>query len=172
MREFVAEGSSHLPLDVFRTLSKKIDAVVLGSELMICGFDHLDPNGYPHMFTVGGGTGIATDLFPLGWWAVGSGAMAAIGVLSQWQHNFGADTATTIYRLLEAKFAAESALGVGNARTFVLIQQYRSPFVMIDEATVQKVREIWKTKMHIAPPESLELLHQSIQAFMRRGLGR
>jgi hypothetical protein len=164
MQEFGATGAKRFAPEIFNKLCERIDSVSLGCDFLVCGFDQLDPNGYPHVFTVT--DGVANDFFPTGWWAIGSGAINAIGVLAQWQHHWGSDLLTTTYRLLEAKFAAESALGVGRERTFVYIQRYRAPFILIDEETIHKIRNWWKAKMQIFPPESAELLKNAMLKFI------
>ena len=108
--EFRSSGLSHFG-EKFYEICQAIDKYDLGMELLGYGFD---PDGSPHIFDVLN-PGIVTNHDLLGYSVIGSGSYMATASLRRRKIPY--DRKSVAYRLLEAKFSAETASGVGESTT-------------------------------------------------------
>src|ERR1022692_4908149 len=83
--------------------------VDLGCQFLLAGFDH---DGDGHILTVEN-PGIVKNHDPVGFWAIGSGALSALGILFFHSMRGELPLPEVLYHICEAKFMAESAIGVG-----------------------------------------------------------
>jgi hypothetical protein len=123
----------------------------LGLKLLVAGFD--DDKG--HIFAVGK-RGIAEHYD--GYWAIGSGDIAALGSLFNSRINPTSDPEEVFYRACCAKFSAETSPGVGEA-TVVCILKKDGSREFIHEDAIKSIRTEWertrspslrpRTKSHI-----------------------
>jgi hypothetical protein len=105
--------------------------------------------------------GHVIDCNALKYAVIGSGYDMAMASL-RWPPPLTFLLEDTIYRLLEAKFSAESATGVGSATTVVL--RNRDGFVyLLTRAEIEEVKRIWKRDVADvpSPPAAIELLEKS-----------
>jgi len=120
-------------------LLAEIRAATLGTELLIAGFDD---GGGSHLFTLQNGA--ISDLTEARYAAIGSGAYNARGVLDPIANFvYGDDLSELLYRMLAAKFAAESTPTVGSVTFLQVISPTESWQFMVN-STIDQVREIWR----------------------------
>lgn len=149
------EGPSKLGSKLFWSLARKIDNETLGdTSLLVYGYDPQQKMS-AHIFEVTN-PGNAFDLNHFQYYAIGSGATIATGVLNM--RPLGILTpAQLIYRVCEAKFFAESASGVGRSTT-VFIQNRNEPTTFLSEPTIGRLRELWERSRVEPPPEEVNKL--------------
>lgn len=87
----------------------RLNDVNLGCEFLIAGFDW---SGHGYVFSIEH-PGIARNHNVTGYAAIGSGAFGAISSLLFQSLNYEMELAKVLYHVCEAKFMAESAIGVG-----------------------------------------------------------
>jgi hypothetical protein len=118
IEEFRKKGKKQFGND-FEVMNKPIREFHLGTSLLACGVDTSD---FPHIFTVRPPSGSVRVNDSLGHTAIGTGAEMALGAL-------GARSLETpsiedfAFRVLEAKFVAETAPGVGKSSLFVMLRR-------------------------------------------------
>jgi len=151
LESFKQNGLKQLGRDVFNDLCRQIDGIYFDCEFLVCGFDK-DRN--PHIFTVSN-PGVAVEHSTPGFWAIGSGATSALSTL--FFHRFipGIQLARGIYHVCEAKFMAESALGVGS-RTSVLIIHNSGDLELMDSRLVEEIKNAWKREGKATVPSGIE----------------
>ena len=86
--------------------------------------------------------GVIVDQDLIGISVAGSGQMIAMGSLMANSPAGLGDLESTIYRLLEAKFASEVASGVGRATTVMTFSK-DDKYSFMSPLDVQRIREIW-----------------------------
>ena len=91
--------------------SNEIDAFNLGVALIVYGFDIGPPFGHQHIFVVDN-PGIVSDRDAFGFGIIGSGSDPALSALLSKPFK-PMPVVETVWRLCEAKFAAEAAFAVG-----------------------------------------------------------
>lgn len=108
-QEFKESGLAQLGPETFSRIFYEIQQQSLDLEFMLAGFEGVEP----YIFTVSS-PGKVTHYTEIAFWAIGSGQTNALGSLFNLDSasRFG-DTNDVIYRVCEAKFNAESAVGVG-----------------------------------------------------------
>jgi hypothetical protein len=80
-------------------------------------------------------------------WAIGIGQSLALASLMFHGHRNLFDTASSIYHVLEAKFMAERAPGVGKSTVAVNVDfRTQYPFHAIFPDRVEEIRKIWEEK--------------------------
>jgi hypothetical protein len=135
--DFRREGLENFGVQEFAKINEKIRDFDLDLTILVCGFDK---QGFPHIFEVGDPGQIAEhDL--LGYAAIGSGADMARGILTPrsvkrlpWREM--------MYRLCQAKFASETATGVGRV-TSVLFFSRNGIHLILPNSHVEKLRSVW-----------------------------
>ncbi len=66
----------------------------------------------------------------------------------------------TIYRLLEAKFSAETATGVGKTTTMTLYNQF-GDMSLLDPKELDRVRAIWlETLKNSTPQQAIQMIEE------------
>jgi hypothetical protein len=92
---------------------------------------------------------------------IGSGHDMAMASL-RWPPPLNFLLEDTIYRLLEAKFAAETASGVGKTTT-VALRNREGRVALLPRNEIEEIRAIWKKDVADvpSPPAALKLLEKS-----------
>jgi hypothetical protein len=112
--DFRVNGLSTLGQEIFSNYINKIETFDLGIEFIVYGFDK---KGSPHIITIEN-PGVVRNHRATRFAAIGSGFYVATGALHR--KDLSADLLSVIYRLLDAKFCAEFASGVGKGRLSLL----------------------------------------------------
>jgi 20S proteasome alpha/beta subunit len=165
--DFRRNGKKQFTPEVFNSLCSQIDNVALECELLVSGFDS---DREPHIFTVTN-PGTVNVYDRPGFWAIGSGANTALGMLFYRGQNVHTYMEETLYHACEGKFMAESASGVGTeTQIFIAKQGYRG--IMYGSNLLNVIREEWekngKPKM---PPEMHKKIKQEGITFSKNEYG-
>jgi hypothetical protein len=152
MTEFLANGEHIFGTD-YATKRYEIEQYDLGIDFLVAGYHEI----HPHVFTVAR-RGIVRHYNKPGFWAIGSGHQLALGTLALRGHNSSRSTAETLYAVLESKFAAEIAPGVGQHTTAGVLTAH-SIIRLVPKETIAEVRRVWEAQGRSAPPEALTTLN-------------
>jgi hypothetical protein len=135
---FHATGRNRIPETVYAATQSKMERYDLGVDLLVVGFDDTS-----HIYTVKN-PGVRSDHTGLGFWAIGSGAAAAIANLFSRQCSFHCHAEEVLYLVYESKIYAESATGVGSETDlFVLCKD--SPPIRIPQTHIATFLDpVWK----------------------------
>jgi 20S proteasome alpha/beta subunit len=149
LERFQEVGLHQLGSEQFSRLLFRIESQTLDVEFLVAGFDA----DVAQIFTVRP-PGTISNYTPLGFWAIGSGQTNALGSLFNSGAVVFADTASTMYRVCEAKFNSESAIGIGKKTVLTLLRKdmsrWSAPFMFIDA-----LRPLWeKTRVLTVPAEA------------------
>lgn len=152
IEEFRKNGFGELGPDVHREVYRELSKFDPGIQLLVYGYDGIN---FPRLFEVDS-PGRVTDHELMKYGVIGSGYWMATASLRR--RPLTRQLHPTIYRLLEAKFCAETATGVGKATT-ALIFGKNDEFASVHPSTVDKIRKIWlKTLQPDAPQAAVNLL--------------
>jgi hypothetical protein len=147
---FRKNGLSELGSDVFGEIYHELSKFDLGIQFLCHGHDSI---GTPHIFEVTGPNDVI-DHDLLKYAVIGSGYWMATASLRR--RPLSRELMPTIYRLLEAKFSAETASGVGRSTTIFVFKK-NGEYESIHREITQKIREIWQQTLEPeAPPAALE----------------
>jgi hypothetical protein len=152
---FRKEGRADLGDDQFRDLCAELSRFDLaGTSFLLYGHeDRLRPR----LFEICD-PGKPVDLNMLGHGVIGSGYDMARASLRR-RPFMGLED--TIYRLLEAKFSAETATGVGRTTT-LLLRNKEGVVELLPNEVVEKIRSIWEeSRKQPNPPEAIKLIEAS-----------
>ena len=152
LEQFKADGLQQLGSDAFSRLLYEVQQQVIDVEFLVAGFE----KGDPFIFTVNN-PGKIKHYSELGFWAIGSGQTAGIGSLfnQTFQIRFLPEE-QAIYRVLEAKFNAENAAGVGR-RTILVIVSPDGSRTAVKNEDIEELRPIWEsTRTNIVPSAGIE----------------
>lgn len=157
MNEFLAKGRTAFGEAGFADVKREIDSVYMEMEFLLTGFAE---NGDARLFVVGpsdrGGPGIMSRSFtPTGFWAIGSGALNAVGTLMLREHTPDTPHTLGLYRVCEAKFMAERAAGVGR-KTVVAVFRKDGGVGYIDMACIDHVKSQWERISKPRVPTGIE----------------
>jgi hypothetical protein len=153
--EFRKNGLSELGPDVFGEIFHELSKFDLGIQLLCYGFSG---NGYPNIFQIEN-PGRVTEENIFKYAVIGSGYWMASASLRR--RPLTGDLADTIYRLLEAKFSAETATGVGRATT-VMTFDASWAFGAMTSGDIDKIRNIWSdTLKQPEPVPAIEIIERS-----------
>jgi 20S proteasome alpha/beta subunit len=149
LEDFKAKGLEQLGAETFGRMLYEIQQQTIDLTFLIAGYDGEDP----HIFTVSS-PGKVEHYSELGFWAIGSGQTHALGSL----FNLNVPVrflsrASALYRLCEAKFNAENALGVGE-NTVVSVVEPNKKQDMIFGA--EALRPLWEKTRVLAVPSDAE----------------
>jgi hypothetical protein len=159
VEDFRDLGSSKLGKKLFWSLSRRIENDPLfDTTFLVYGYEPGSdgtPNMIPRMFEVNN-PGVAFLFDHAQYRAIGSGAAIAMASLNlrPLEHL---KPAQLIYRVLEAKFAAESSSAVGRS-TLVLIANRGEPTTFLSFVTIEKIRKLWEHSRMAFPPDEINQL--------------
>jgi hypothetical protein len=143
--EFRRRGLGEFGKDIFGEIINSINNFDLGIEFIIYGYDK---QKMAHIFCLEN-PGLITNHHIARFAVIGSGSYMARASLHR--KDLLADINSIIYRLLEAKFSAETASGVGESTTVILLNEDGKNTVL-PKATIRKIREIWKREITSPDP--------------------
>ncbi len=143
---FFREGRAAFGDEEFTRVLYQINATKLDTDFLVAGFG-LDKR--PRIFSISD-PGVYSDHTNLGFHAIGTGSLRACGALFS---TYAADLRNIdlAYRLCEAKFLGESALGVGE-KTLIALHVIDGVKLVYPEQLVP-VREAWKRHGKTPIPE-------------------
>ena len=138
--------------DHFFELCRELDEAELDAECIVYGYD---PTRTPRLFEVTG-KGEVIDRMALRYAVVGSGYWMASASLKR--RPLAIDFNSMVYRLLEAKFSAETASGVGRRTTVKFKRPDEHDFIMWAD-DIEKIRAIWEGLQHHPEPlQAVEII--------------
>jgi hypothetical protein len=105
LNEFVKTALKDMGPEAFADLRQQVERVDLGGEFLVFGFDERD---HPHIFHIKE-RGVVEDYSRAGFWAIGSGDLAAISALVFHDYKVELGLAEAAYYVCMAKFMAERA---------------------------------------------------------------
>jgi len=136
----------------FDGVCNEIDRFDLGITLLCYGYD---TKKVPHIFEISN-PGKITDHDLLRYAVIGSGWYMATASLRRKQ--LPPDLEMMIYRLLEAKFSAETAPGDGKSTSLLTMNSEGSDGSM-GSGSIEKVREVWEnTLKEPEPKDALDII--------------
>jgi hypothetical protein len=122
---------------------------------LIYGFDE---KGLPHIFDVSNPS-VVTNHDLLGYAAIGSGETMAMASLRRKQLPY--DLNKVVYRLLEAKFSAETASGVGESTTlFTMGSDGKDK--SIGYGSIGEIKKIWRRELEREPDDALDIISKLV----------
>lgn len=148
-------GLTQFGQERFDRVCDEIDRFDLGISLLCYGYD---TGKIPHIFEVSN-PGKVTNHDLLGYAVIGSGWYMATASLRR--KKLPPDLAMMIYRLLEAKFSAETAPGVGKSTT-LLTMNSDGKDGSVGSGSIEKIREIWeRTLQEPEPKDAIDLISKT-----------
>jgi len=151
IEKFLAAGVKTFGEVGFSQIQAAIEKVRLDCELLVCGFDG---RKVPHILYLED-PGLVRDHTRVGFWAIGSGGPAAISSLFFNKYSIGSSTIRAIYRVGEAKFMAEAALGVGENTLMAILHDTGQRIDLFPQQT-DYLRSIWEAEGRPRYPENLK----------------
>lgn len=145
---FFERGREYFGDEEFIRIVDRINTTKLETDFIVAGFD---PEGSPQLFSLTD-PGISEDRLGLGFHAIGTGWMRALGSLYG-TYSTDLSTIDLIYRVCEAKFLGEIALGVGK-RTFVDVIAPDGTHRGLNPDRVEFIRRIWQKRGIPAVPRA------------------
>jgi ATP-dependent protease HslVU (ClpYQ) peptidase subunit len=144
-QSFRDDGKTQCSESVYDELHDRIDRFKFSLEFMVAGFD---PDSTSHLYHLDS-HGSLSCYDDLGFWAIGSGAHAALSSLSfHVEHDnlcaFCSCVHNAVYFGCEAKFMAETSVEVGKESTLVMIHEPNEKevqFFFNNEA--EKIKKAW-----------------------------
>jgi len=155
--EFKEHGLAQLGQEAFSRVFYDIQQQRLELEILVSGF-HGDQ---PHIFAIRT-PGKVTYYSQLGFWAIGSGETHALGSFFNARNPLSAlDRSSTLYRVCEAKFNAENAVGVGSATSVMIVYPDGSRLnPSFDE--IEALKREWQRTRVMTVPDVAKALSISI----------
>jgi hypothetical protein len=153
--EFRTKGLCQFGEKKFYEICNCIDEFDLKMSLLCFGFS---PDNVPHIFEVQNpGRVINHDFMQYG--VIGSGFYMATASLRR--RHLTWNLKETIYRVLEAKFSAETASGVGK-KTLLVTMDKDGNLGTMDRNEIEKIRNIWeKTLLESDPRDAIEIISRT-----------
>jgi hypothetical protein len=142
-REFLENGKTYFGDEEFTRKLYELNAIRLDTSFIIAGFDDDAPHFTPHLFSIND-PGVTKDHLSLGFHAIGSGYHRCAAALMG-SYDSELSTVDIIYRLCEAKFLGESAMGVGK-KTFVDVFATDGIHQGLVPKLVEPIRAIWQNE--------------------------
>ncbi len=140
----------------YLALLNRIDQIKISLKFIVCGFDK---DGDGHIYSVDGESS-PKCYDPIGMWAIGSGAHAALSSLAfhgnQAALNVWTSTERAAYFAIAAKFMAESSSEVGVGATDVYINQEGGKMLRIPVRDIVIIRKLWEEQGAPRVPENLD----------------
>jgi len=151
---FLSRGSRIFESEYAARL-QAIEHFDLGITFLVAGYTALTPS----IFTVGR-RGLVRYFNKPGFWVIGSGETLALGALALRRHNTLRTTQETLYSVLEAKFAAELAPGVGQ-HTTVGVMTHGDLMRLMPNDRIETIRRVWEEQgKPPMPPDALRHIHE------------
>ena len=152
----IVEGRDDLG-DHFAELCLELGRFDLGTSFLLFGHDH---QKHGKLFQIES-PGRVFDQNAIKFSVIGSGHDMAMASL-RWPPPLNFLLEDTIYRLLEAKFSAETATGVGK-RTTVVLRNNDGRVALLPHAEIEEIRRIWRKEVADipSPPAAIQLLEKS-----------
>jgi hypothetical protein len=145
--EFRSTGLAQLGSERFREICADIDRFDLGIQLIAYGFDR---DNRPHIFQVDNpGTVFNHDLY--GYAAIGSGYYMVSALLRRKRLPYRLNQ--VIYRVLEAKFSAETAPGVGRNTALLWMRAGDHESRSIGYGSIDAIRNVFEETLKAPEPE-------------------
>jgi hypothetical protein len=146
--------------DHFFELCRELDEAELGAEFIVYGYDQTNT---PRLFEVTG-KGEVIDRMALRYAVVGSGYWMASASLKR--KPLAIDFDSMVYRLLEAKFSAETASGVGRRTTVKFKRPDQHDFTLWP-GQIEEIRAVWEgIQRHPEPQQAVEAIGKVRMAMM------
>jgi hypothetical protein len=150
LNQFMKQGRNMFNERDHENLIDEIKKETLDAEFLVSGFD---AKKEPHIFGVCD-PGQATDYDKMGFWAIGSGTHSALGMMFAQKYNVQESLPLCLYKVLAAKFAAESAEGVGK-ETVVYVLNPAAPLPLwLNAEEVSSLRNRYEALKRV--PEGIE----------------
>ncbi len=155
VEQFRKEGRADLGDDQFRDICIELGRFDLGgTSFLLFGHEH---KLRPKLFEISE-PGRTIDHNLLHYGVIGSGYDMARASLRRRRFHGLEDT---VYRLLEAKFSAETATGVGKTTT-VLLRNREGIVRLMPSKEIDKIREIWEETRKLSnPPDAIKIIESS-----------
>jgi hypothetical protein len=152
-KSFRDEGKKKCMASLYNGLCAKIAGVRLSLKFLLAGFDDKNKG----RIIVGGGEEAPTDYTRLGFWAIGSGAEAALSSLVYHRERQHIATHISVeqctYVVAAAKFMAESARDVGQSTNVCIVAMPSELKVVLSE---YPLRKIWENEGAPRLPKNLD----------------
>jgi 20S proteasome alpha/beta subunit len=137
-------------------MHKQIREFNLSTSFLVCG---VDEHAHPHVFSVNNPNGNQIVHDARGHAAIGTGAQMALGALGS-RPIATLPIRDLIYRVCEAKFAAETAPGVGKS-TLALVQRKGSKYRIAFPNQIQRLQDVWtKGRTEPAPKKAHKIIDE------------
>lgn len=150
MREFMSLWATSQNPEL-TDMKRKIQDLYFDCTFLIGGFG---PEERPHIFTVNP-PAIEDHYDPVGFWSIGSGADAALSSLMFRRVNKLMTLPQVVYHVAEAKFMAESCMGVGKD-TLLLVLKREGTWGFIMGNELRQLRQIWEAEGRAPVPPNLD----------------
>lgn len=139
MDEFKKNGLAQFGAEIFARLFYQIEQISLDMTFLVYGFDE---KSRPHIFTIQNRGEVARYEQPA-FWAIGSGQTSALGILFSASTNVNVlSPSELLYMLCKAKFNSESALGVGQNTTAMILRPDGTRLIMLNDELAQ-IKNFW-----------------------------
>jgi 20S proteasome alpha/beta subunit len=148
-----------------REYLKKFDDFHLGVELLAYGFE---AKTIPHLVEIAN-PGVPLIRDPLPHWAIGSGTFMALGVLNARGAEEYSSVEELVYRLCAAKFASETAAGVGRPTEVAIWFGETGHPAFLMPSDIDELRRIWeKERRQPAPRKASSIIRERINYWLGR----
>ena len=155
IEEFKLTGRQTFSDKEHESIVDQIRSCDIGVELLIGGFDSGKPTPQPYIFTVKD-PGVFSDFDKIGFWSIGSGHHTALGAMFASRYDTRESLELCLYKVLVAKFTAESATGVGKDTKVLLLQPGTPLPLWISSDTITEIRLVWEGLPKV--PDGIEAL--------------
>jgi hypothetical protein len=145
--EFRKFGYAEMGKDLYHEYSMELAKFDLGLELLVYGFD---PMGVRAIFEVANPGKIINHTMR-GYAAIGSGTLMALAALNK--KPIGETLPDAIYRILDAKFSAETARDVGKSTHVISLNKDGENGYLIDDE-LEKIHQIWEEDLARPHPKA------------------
>jgi len=159
--EFKMSGLVQLGAETFSRILYEIQQTVIDLSFLIAGFDA----GVPYIFTVSS-PGRVEHYEEVGFWAIGAGQTHALGAMFNLRKRIRfMDLAPALYRVCEAKFSAENAMGVGPT-TYAMIMYPDGSRCLLPASGIESLKPLWE---RTRPSEVAQDVAQKTQSIVDAG---
>ncbi len=155
-KTFLDMGKQKCTPAAYLSLCSRIDQIKISLKFLVCGFGS---NGDGHIYLVDGES--APKCYdPIGMWAIGTGAHAALSSLAfhaeKGALSIFSPAGRAVYFATAAKFMAESSAEVGKGTTTVSTKEKGKEWVYVPFPRVEKIRALWEKQGAPQVPNNLD----------------